>query len=149
MQEIYYWLILLVILIILEVLTPISIVSCWFIPGAIVGGILSILKVPLIIQIIVFFVISIILLILTKPLSKKLQEKGNPMKEYPYIGVKTYLLSDITDIELGLVKINDIIWNVRSIENEIIKKGEKVEVIRVEGNTLLVKKVKKGEQNKI
>jgi len=50
------------------------------------------------------------------------------------------LLSDITQDEMGTIKINCVVGNVITNNNETIEKGEKVEIVGLKGNKYIVKK---------
>ena len=41
----------------------------------------------------------------------------------------------------GLVEVDQEIWSAKNLDGEVIKKGEKVKIIKIEGNTVFVKKV--------
>jgi membrane-bound serine protease (ClpP class) len=56
------------------------------------------------------------------------------------IGKVTKAEAEITE-EQGTIKISGEIWNARTLADERIKEGEKVEIIAREGLTLIVKKV--------
>ena len=52
------------------------------------------------------------------------------------------MIEDITYLKPGAVKINDVSWTAIPVnENETIKENEVIEVVAVNGNKLVVKKV--------
>lgn len=62
---------------------------------------------------------------------------------------KQHVLLESIDFEKnGSIKINDVIWTAISENDEKIAKGEVVEILRVEGNKMVVKKVKTQTQDK-
>ena len=74
-QEIITWAIILVMALVSETLTAGALISIWFVPGAIVGMLLALLKVPFWIQIAVWLALAIACIVLTHTvfhLSKKL-----------------------------------------------------------------------------
>lgn len=60
------------------------------------------------------------------------------------IGRVTRAETDITE-DGGTVKLRGEIWNARTVEEETIKEGEKVEIIDREGLTLIVKRREQGD----
>ena len=141
-MEVILWFILLIACIIAEVATSISLVTIWFIPGIIVAAILAAINIPVIIQIIVFLIISMIALYFTRIFAKKLQSSKRLEKTNidSLIGKSVKLLEDYTATQNSSVKIGDIVWTVKVADESSVKKDTVVTIIRVEGNTLIVRK---------
>lgn len=141
---IYVWLILLVLMTIAELATLTALVTIWFIPSAIIALILAYLNVSVWIQIVVFIIVSIFNLTQTKKIVKFLERKPkfNSNSE-SLINKETILLTPITKTSKGTLKINDVIWYVKTIDDIELEKGTIVKIQAIKGNTLIVEK--KGE----
>ena len=137
------WLALLVIMVLIEAMGP-ALVSIWFAIGALVSLIISFIPgVSWWIQIIVFVVISAVMLLALRPYSKR-YFKRNTIKSNvdSLVGKKGILLEEISPFSAGSCKINDVLWTaVSQNEKETIEKDSIVEVITIQGNKLIVKKV--------
>lgn len=141
----YFWIILIIAFLITEIITSISLVTIWFIPGAIVSSILCHFNCSIQIQIIVFIIISFICLLLTKPISKKIKSNENHhLNLNAIIGLKLPLIKGIENDSFGEVCINGVIWNAKSLYEQNILKNKIVKIIAIEGNVLIVKE-QKGE----
>ena len=58
------------------------------------------------------------------------------------MGKKGYVVDRISMLNPGTCKINDIVWTAIALnEKEEIEKDEIVEVVTIDGNKLIVKKV--------
>lgn len=146
MEPFVVWLILGVIFIIGEILTP-TFFLFWFGIGAFVASAISIAFGTLI-QVVSFIVVSGLLVILTRPLTKKLT-KEQPRKIHidEIIGKIGTVIETINNEQgKGLVKINGDTWRAYSNDNSILQEGEKVKILKVEGAHVVVEKLKGGEQ---
>lgn len=134
------WLILFVICIVLEIISM-GLTTIWFAGGALVAYITSFFAGELV-QIIVFLLVSIILLVTTRPFAKKFingkAEKTNVEAMAGKIGTVIESINNIS--ATGKVSISGENWMARTENGEIIAEGELVEVIRVEGVKVIVKK---------
>lgn len=93
----------------------------------------------LLFQVVFFVGISALLLFLTKPISKKLVKTGET-NALSIVGKRAVVLERINNIEGGgQIKLNGNIWTARSDGEEIIEKGEAVQVVRIEGVSAIVK----------
>ncbi|MBQ3887109.1 MAG: NfeD family protein, partial [Clostridia bacterium] len=72
MSMIWVWLIVIVVAVILESISPIQLVSIWAALGGIAALALSFCRVDIWIQVIVFFAVTILMIALTRPLARKL-----------------------------------------------------------------------------
>lgn len=138
----YIWLGIFVISIIVEFATS-ELVSVWFALGSIFALIISVIPgVPYYISIILFFVVSIFCLVLLRPLSKKLLSRNIVKSNVEeIIGKRGVVIKDITDLERGEIKINDVVWTAELADGEgPINKEEIVFVVAINGNKLIVKK---------
>ena len=139
----WIWLSIMVVAVILEIITT-DLVSIWFAFGSIVPLILSAFDVlnP-IWQTTIFVVISAILIVSLRKVTIKWLFKNTNSKTNvdALIGEKHRLL-ETTDFEtLGKIKIKDIDWSVMGEKQQTIEKGSVVEIVKIEGNKLIVKPV--------
>lgn len=150
-MEQYMWIIWLgvfVISLIVEALTP-ELLSVWFGLGAIVALILSLIEgVARWIELIVFIVISVATMLTIRPIINKFVKKNEVASNIDeIIHKKGKMVKSCDELNYGEVKINGVTWTALSADNEQeIEEGSLVEVVSVEGNKLLVKKIKKGEK---
>lgn len=126
-----------------------SLTMIWFSVGAIVALIANYLGASFAIQVALFAVVSISLLIFaTKKLIGIDRQKDNThwasvgTNVNAMYGKKGVVLKEIKPDNTGLVKVKGEDWTAISAnENEVIKKGEKIKVIKVEGVKLIVEKI--------
>lgn len=138
------WLVVFVLALLLEWGTS-ELVSIWFAIGAVISLILSLIPgVAWWIELIVFVVVSAAILIFLRPFLKKLLKNSRVDTNIDeIIGKKGFMTADYTDTEVGEVKIQGVLWTaINTEENECLKKGDKVVVVAIQGNKLIVKKIK-------
>lgn len=138
------WLSLFAILLIIEASGP-ALVTVWFAFGALVSLIISFIPgVAWWVQVIVFAVVSIATLLVLRPIAKKMSLRKNVMQTNvdSFIGKRGYVIEDIEFLRPGAVKIGDVSWTaLPQDEKEKILENEIIEVVAVDGNKLIVKKV--------
>lgn len=136
------WFIWACVFLIIELITPIALVSIWFVFGSLVAGILALLKIDMTYQVIAFIICSTLSLLLFRPLLRKYYvPKLIKTNADRLIGQKMHLESDYYEKHWGTLQINGITWNVASDNSMPIKKGELVEIIDIVGSKLIVRKV--------
>lgn len=142
-----YWLILLVVLVVIEIIT-LGLTTIWFAGGALAAFILAMLNVSPVIQWAVFCVVSLVLLFGTRPwalrfFSSQKREKTNVDS---LLGKTAVVTADICNLEgRGEVFVNGLTWTARTEQDsERIRKDTPVEIIAVEGVKLIVKKKEEG-----
>ena len=135
------WLAIFVIAVIVEASGP-SLVSIWFALGALVTLIISFLA-PWWVQLIVFIVVSAAALFTLRPILNKYFRINKFKSNVDGLeGKEGYVLEEISFLKPGVVKIGDVKWNAVPIKKEeTILVGAVVEVVTIEGNKLIVKKV--------
>ena len=142
------WLALMIIMVIVECMGP-ALVSIWFAAGALVSLILSLFSlipgvtIPWWVQVIVFVVVSAITLLALRPLSKRHLKRNIVNSNVDsLVGKRGLLEEEIKPFEPGVCKINDVSWTAISTNGkETIAVKSVVEVVAIQGNKLLVKKV--------
>ena len=137
------WLTLFALSLIIEASGP-NLVSVWFAVGALVSLIISFIPgVAWWIQLIIFVVISAVSFISLRPIFKRLM-KHNLFNTNidSYTGKKGCVVEEITLLNPGSVKIGDVKWSAIPLdEKATFKVNEIVEVVTINGNKLIVKKV--------
>ena len=137
------WLSLFVVMLIIEASGP-ALVSIWFSLGALIALIVSFIpNVQWWIQVIVFVVISIATLFALRPIVKRYMKRNRYNTNIDsFNGKKGYVIEDITYLKPGAVKIGDVSWTAIPVnKDETIVENEIIEVVAVNGNKLIVKKV--------
>lgn len=109
--------------------------------GAIAAAILNYLQYSITTQIIAFILITLIFILISRPLYRKLNQNTVDKKSNTerLIGLKAKATDDIDSHKIGTINVNGEIW--KAISNEMISKGEEVEIIDIEGVKLKVKKL--------
>ena len=146
----WIWLGVFVLGLVIEFIT-FDLVSIWFSAGAIIPFVLSAVGGVIIeIQIILFIVVSALLIVFVRKYAQKLLFKNMNTKTNLDIqtGTQHRLMESIDFEKNGSIKINDVVWTAISENSEKIKEGEIVEIVRVEGNKMVVRKATKNTQEK-
>ena len=143
---IFLWLGIIVLTIVLEA-TSYDLISIWFSAGALVSMILAIidattkLEINWVAQVLVFVIVSLILILSLRPVTKKYLKRIDVKTNIDTIVGKHGIVVDaIESGERGTVKVDGVIWT--AISNDDVLSDEKVEVLAIEGNKLIVKAIK-------
>ena len=139
MMEAIIWLVLMVIFLVAEALT-VSMVSLWFAAGAVVALLLSLLKIQIWVQVVLFFVVSGVLLACLRPMVRRhVAPKIVPTNVDAIVGTRGLVTAEIDTVcAAGQVKVNGMEWSARSTTGEIIPEGALVRIERVEGVKVFV-----------
>ena len=115
----------------------------WFGIGALFAMIVSFFTTNIIIQTTVFLITSTIFILATKPLVKKYVDvKKTNTNVFSIIGKKALVIKDIDPIHSsGQIKLNGEVWSAETENDEIIKEGSEVEVLKINGVKAIVKLV--------
>jgi membrane protein implicated in regulation of membrane protease activity len=141
-SESLIWLIITVALSVAEIFTM-GLVTIWFAAGAAVAFVLALIGAPLSVQIAAFLVVSIVILVLVRPIATK--HFNNRLKKTnidAYVGRKLIAKTDIDNLHgAGKVDMDGSTWiAVSSMDNIIIRAGETVKVVQVQGAKLIVER---------
>ena len=141
------WLALLIVFAVLEAST-VSLVSIWFMGGALTALIAALCGAEIWLQIILFFVVSIALLLCLRPLSKKLLKKRKvATNAYSNIGKTAVVTETIDNLRgTGAVKISGVEWSARSVDDSVLEKDAVVRILRIEGVKVCVERAEKEEE---
>ena len=115
----------------------------WFGIGALFAMIVSFFTTNIIIQTTVFLITSTIFILATKPLVKKFVDvKKTNTNVFSIIGKKALVIKDIDPIHSsGQIQLNGEVWSAETENDEIIKEGSEVEVLKINGVKAIVKLV--------
>lgn len=138
-----FWFVLLVVFLLVEA-TTVTMVSMWFVIGALGAMIVSFFCDWIWLQIAVFLVVSTVMLLLLRPIVRKyIHPKIVPTNVDSVIGTTCRVVAAIDNIEsTGQVKLGGIEWSARSSDGTPIEKDTLVQVDRVEGAKVFVTAVK-------
>jgi membrane protein implicated in regulation of membrane protease activity len=136
------WLVVAILLAILEAETQ-GMVSLWFSIGAVVTFFVALAGASVTAQFIVFVIVSGVMLYLLRPFAKNYL-KIKPIKTNAdrFVGGTGEVIQDIIYVKGGgQVKIQGQIWSAQSSDGSDIPLGSLVEVEKISGVKLIVKKV--------
>lgn len=140
------WLALLAVLLIIEAITA-GLTTIWFAGGALVAAVFSYFGAGTVAQVFACLIVALVLLIFTRPLALKyMNQKVSDTNVNSLIGRKAVVTQQIENLaQTGQVKINDIDWTARSLDDKVIIKEKTIVVIKeVKGVKLFVEEYKEG-----
>ena len=142
------WLIAAGVFLMLEIFTM-GFLVFWLGIGCLLTALVSLITDNIIIQTTVFVFSSVLLIFATKPLVKKFAEKDNAKTNvYSLIGRKAIVTEEIDWASgNGQIKFDGQVWSARTIEQENIKQGTEVEIVKIEGVKAFVKPLKESIHN--
>lgn len=136
----YLWIVVAIIALIIEFET-VAFYSFSFTFGALVALVMSWYKVSPVYQIVAFLLSSFLfMLVATRILRKRFHLKKASTNLDLLIDQEAYLLSNVSRLSPGLVKIGDVIWDAVVEEDIEIEQGTVVKVIGFKGNKVVIKK---------
>ena len=138
-MESYYWLIIMAVLILFEIIT-LGLSTIWFAFGALAAFVASLLGANIVIQLIVFFAVSLITLFFTRPVALRFFNKDRiKTNAESLVGQKAVVTEQIDNLGAsGYVSLNGQEWMARSSDDGIIDKGKTVVIDRISGAKLIV-----------
>ncbi len=136
------WVGLIIFFAIIEGMT-LGLTSIWFSFAGVIAFVLALFGVNLIVQCIVFLIFSLVFVLYTKPVAKKYLKIGQTKTNVDaVIGQRGVIVKEIEAFNSGQVKVKGQIWTAKSPDFEILKCGDEVEIVGVEGVKLIVEKWK-------
>ena len=137
--ESYVWFALMVVFIIMEAST-VTMVSIWFVMGALAAMVVSLLGGALWLQVVLFLAVSALLLWCLRPVVKKhFTPKLEKTNVNAVIGAVGRVTEQINNVDAcGHVKLGAMEWAARSTDGTTIEEGALVCVDRVEGVRVFV-----------
>lgn len=137
----WIWLIIFIVLIAIEAFT-FSLTTIWFALGALVMILISLLKLPFSVQLLVWLILSSVLLYFTRPYALSKLKVGRVKTNVDsLVGKSALVVKTITKHEKGEIKINGIIWSAKTENEETLEEGNECEIVEIQGATALVKKI--------
>ncbi len=130
------WTALTVLLLIVEGCTT-SLVSIWFVPGAVLCAVLSLWIDSTVVLVVIFLAVSALVLWLSKRFFKRGKKDSLPSLDNMIVGKTAVAQTPITKTD-GKVLVGDVYW--RAVSDTPIEEGEPVTVTAVTGNTVVVTK---------
>ena len=136
------WLIITIVMALIE-LPTMGLITIWFAAGALVSMVLAMLGFGVPVQVAAFIIVSVLILCSVRPLAiKYFNSKVKKTNIDAVIGKRLIVMNDIDNLnESGKVQFEGSIWLARSSSDQvIIRAGEKVRVVNVVGNNLIVER---------
>ena len=95
------------------------------------------------IEVVIFVVISLATLLALRPVLRRYFKRNNYNTNIDsFTGKRGYVIEDIEYLKPGAVKIGDVSWTAIPVEKgQKILENEIIEVVAINGNKLIVKKV--------
>ena len=145
---VYIWLGVFVATLVVEFFT-FELVSVWIAVGALVSMVLAICGVALEIQIIVCVAVSIACLLgLRRVALKFLNRNSDKTNVDLVVGQRVKIISEVNEDNLGTVRVNGVLWSVKSEDDKPILPGEYATVTKVDGNKLVVARTTSEKKSK-
>jgi membrane protein implicated in regulation of membrane protease activity len=134
------WFVFAAIFIIGEIFTTGFFLACFGV-GAIVSGVLALIGLNPVWQWTSFVVVSGILFAVSRRFAEKFSKKQPPgIGADRFIGKEGIVLEEIDNVKnTGSVRIDKELWRADSETGEIIKKGDRIVVVRLDGTHVVVK----------
>ncbi len=136
-----FWLALLIVAIIVEVLTM-GLTAIWFAGGALVAILATLVYAPIWLQIVLFFLVSLLLLFFTRPVAVKYFNRDRIKTNVEsMVGRQAIVTSEIDNLQgIGQVTVSGQEWSARSSDEKVrIPPGSVVRVLAINGVKLIVK----------
>lgn len=143
MQEVIFWLVLLIICIGIEVATM-GLTTIWFAGGALVAIFAAVVGAPIWLQAIIFIVVSLVLLFFTRPIAVKYFNKDRVKTNVEsMVGRQAIVISEIDNLQgIGQVTVGGQEWSARSAEDQAkIAVGAVTVVVAISGVKLIVRDI--------
>jgi len=142
----FYWLIAGIILILFELVFPGYVLLCFGF-SALITSVMALLGFQIEFQILSFIILTTIAFVTIRPFFlKNMNPKEGTVETnvYALIGKEALVTLNIPKDLNGSVKIRGEEWAAISENNSEIQVGEKVKIIKIDGNKLIVKNLTKG-----
>ena len=133
----YFWLILIILLAVVEVLT-VNLVSIWFIISGFFALVTSFIIDSFLIQFAIFVVLGVILMISTRQVLEEKLVKKEKTNLDRIVGMKGVVTEEINDTNVGEIKVDGKKWS--AISNTNLKVGDTVKILNIKGVKLEVER---------
>lgn len=141
--ELFFWIAAFLAFGVLEAAT-VSLVSIWFMGGALAALAAAFLGGGFVIQLILFLAVSAGLLACLRPFMKKYVDPRRTRTNADRILGKEGIVTETIDNlrGTGAVKVDGVEWTARSQQEQVIEKGAVVRILKIEGVKIFVEPVK-------
>ena len=138
MQEVIFWLVLLIICIGIEVATM-GLTTIWFAGGALIAIFAAVIGAPIWLQATIFIIVSLVLLFFTRPIAVKYFNKDRVKTNVEsMVGRQAIVISEIDNLQgIGQVTVGGQEWSAE--EQVTIAVGAVVTVVAINGVKLIVR----------
>lgn len=127
---VYFWLGVVIVLGIIEILTT-NLVSIWFIISGLFALATSFIFEEFLIQFAIFVVLGVILMLSTRRILEEKLVKKEKTNLDRIIGMKGVVTEKISELEVGEVKVDGKKWS--AISSTTLNIGEKVKILEING----------------
>ena len=136
----YVWLAIAGVMALIEIFS-LSLITAWFVVGALAAFLVGILGGNIVMQLVVFLVVSVACLVFLRPLFIRYRKKGES-EEASYVGQTAVVCEDIDNEKLvGRVETaNKMTWAAKSADGMPLKSGQVVTVVDQESIKLIVER---------
>ena len=141
-----FWLVVLVVLVIIELLTM-GLTTVWFAGGAFIAAIAALFHAPIVLQVILFLFVSAILLLFTRPLAVKYFNKDRVRTNAEsLVGRQAIVISEVDNLQgIGQVNVGGMEWSARTRTDGVkLPVGTVTTVLAINGVKLVVEERKEG-----
>ena len=139
-----FWLVVLVVLVIIELLTM-GLTTVWFAGGALIATIATLFNTPFALQVILFLLVSALLLFFTRPLAVKYFNKDRVRTNAEsLVGRQAIVISEIDNLQgIGQVNVGGVEWSARTrVDGVKLPVGTVATVLAINGVKLVVEERK-------
>ena len=140
---IVFWLVVVVLFLAVE-LSTVTLTSIWFAGGGLIALFVAMAGGKFVFQVLAFIIGSFAMFFATKPWADKvINSKKTSTNADRAIGEEVRVLERISNLDqTGMVVVHGQEWTARTEDdNEIIERGELVQVLRISGVKVIVKRV--------
>ena len=139
----WVWLAVIILFLVIEMIT-VSLVSIWFVGGALAAFLAAYFTDTMWIQVVAFLAVSVVLLVLLRPLARKLSVKQKDQMvsgAKAMIGKQAIVTEEIDSVHAkGAVQVNGQYWTAKTkLFEDKIPKDTIVDIIDVDGVKLIVR----------
>lgn len=139
----WFWLAVIILFLVIEMIT-VSLVSIWFVGGALAAFLAAYFTDTMWIQVVAFLAVSVVLLVLLRPLARKLSVKQKDQMvsgAKAMIGKQAIVTEEIDSVHAkGAVQVNGQYWTAKTkLFEDKIPKDTIVDIIDVDGVKLIVR----------
>ncbi len=146
MNQVVFWLILLIILVAIEIATM-GLTTIWFAGGAFVAIIAAAFDAPLYVQITLFLSVSVVLLLFTRPITMKYFNRDRiKTNAESLIGKQAIVTEEVDNLmAAGTVSVDGQEWTARNVMDGVkLPRGTIVIIRAISGVKLIVEERNEG-----